>query len=102
MYDIGAGVRFGEAIDLVSRLANTPGTHLHAELNDWGWPATLAEVSQILHAQAFMNANRDTKEHPQPFELPMPWDKAEPVDEGVSDDERERLRRVLAEHSAFA
>lgn len=86
----------------MQRLANTPGTHLHAELNDWGWPATLAEVAQIFHAEAFINANRDEKKQPAPLELPKPWDKPEPTTAEVTDDERERLKRVLADHSAFA
>jgi hypothetical protein len=54
-----------------------------------------------IHAAAFMNANRDTKKHPEPYELPMPWPK-EAAAEQIPAEERAALRATLLRRSAFA
>ncbi|WP_166671306.1 hypothetical protein [Cryobacterium psychrophilum] len=54
-----------------------------------------------IHAAAFMNANRDEKEHPEPFKVPMPW-PAEVAVEEVTEEERAELRASLQRRSAFA
>jgi hypothetical protein len=52
-------------------------------------------------ATSTVNANRDTKKHPQPFLLPAPW-LGEGKDEEVTPEERAKLRARLLRHSAFA
>lgn len=47
-----------------------------------------------------MNANRDTKVHPDPVELPTPWTQSQEVD--VTAEERAQLRAQLEARSAFA
>jgi hypothetical protein len=54
-----------------------------------------------IHASAFMNLNRDVKEHPDPFVLPHPWPLNAAV-EDVSPEERAALRASLLRRSAFA
>jgi hypothetical protein len=54
-----------------------------------------------IHASAFMNANRDDKKHPEPFDLPLPWPKVAAVAD-VTPEERAELRASLLRRSAFA
>lgn len=48
-----------------------------------------------------MNSNRDQKQHPKPFKLPMPWPEFAAAEE-VTDEERATLRADLRNRSAFA
>ena len=97
---LGRTVTWGEAIDLIEVLTATPGTHLHAALADWAWPATVAELAAIDHAEWYMNRHRDTKKHRELIELPRPWSGVKKVAD-VTDAERERLRAVLIASSPF-
>ncbi|WP_022886358.1 hypothetical protein [Glaciibacter superstes] len=54
-----------------------------------------------IHTSAFMNANRDVNEHPEPFTLPAPW-PANGAAEEVTTEERAELRASLLRRSAFA
>lgn len=60
---------------------------------------TYGEFLAWTHATAFMNANRDTREHPEPVNLPTPWKQSQEVE--VTDEERAQLRAQLAARSAF-
>jgi hypothetical protein len=48
-----------------------------------------------------LNANRDTKRHPEQIELPAPW-PSKPKAEQVTPEEHAALRARLLKHSAFA
>ena len=54
-----------------------------------------------IHASAFINSNRDLKEHPDPHKLLFPWPH-EAADADVTPEERAALRAKLLRHSAFA
>jgi hypothetical protein len=77
------------------------GSHLNADINGWDYAAGYGEVMSGIHASAFLNANRDTKLHPKPIVLPMPWPNETAV-EDVTPEERAKLRASLLRRSAFA
>jgi hypothetical protein len=77
------------------------GSHLNAGLHGWKFAASYGEVMGAIHASAFVNANRDQKKQPKPFELPMPWVAGAPA-ESVSKEERAALVTKLLRRSAFA
>jgi hypothetical protein len=88
-------------MDLIAELQREFGSHLSAELNEWSFAADFGEVMAVIHAEAFINSNRDQKLHPDPFALPKPWgDKAAKAD--VTPEERAALRAQLLRYSAFA
>jgi hypothetical protein len=87
---------YGEAIDLVMVLAETPGTHTHASENDWEWPATWAEIASIAQSQRFLNLHRG--EGTPPVSLPMPW----PESPKVTAEEMREAEKTLERRSAFA
>lgn len=91
---------FGEAIDLVHGLADTPGTRTHAELNDWSWPATFTDLAIISHAEWYMNVHRNPKKTGE-ITYPRPWSDQKPT-VVVSDEERADLRARLVASSPFA
>lgn len=66
----------------------------------WDYAVTYGEFLAWMHATSFMNANRDTKTHPDPVDLPTPWRQKQQVD--VTAEEREALRADLRSRSAFA
>lgn len=82
-------------------LRDTPGTYLHADLVGWSWPASLVDLATISAAQTTVNANRDTKKHPEPIQFVWPWTGAEEAAEEVTDEERQALKATLNQHSAF-
>lgn len=94
----GRGIVYGHAIDYVNELLNEPGTHLHASMAGWEWPATWAEVMSIVHAEAFLNLYRDRQAYPDPLDPLRPW----PTVEVVSEEERAHYEQLLAARSAFA
>jgi phytoene/squalene synthetase len=61
----------------VNTLAATPGTHTHASVEAWDWPATYAEISTILQAMKVVNFIRD--QDVTPIRLPFPWRDADAV-----------------------
>lgn len=74
------------------------GTHTHASVQGWEWPATMAEVVTIMHAQWFMNVHRDRSISPQPISLPVPW----PDRDAVSPEVHAEYEQQLIARSAFA
>lgn len=96
--DVGHSIRFGEAVDLVDQLHLEMGSHLNASIGKWGWAATWGEMIAARHAEWYINAHRE--EGTPVVELPMPWPKT-PVEEDVTDEERETLRASLRARSAF-
>lgn len=82
-------------------LSATPGTHLHADLARWAYPATWADLATIAAATSTVNANRDAKKQPEPIEFPWPWTGVEDAAEQVTDEERDALKETLRKYSAF-
>lgn len=66
----------------------------------WTFPISLPELVTILHAEAFLNTNRDEKKQPKPFDLPRPWDGAKGKAD-VTTKERAALTASLKRRSAF-
>lgn len=93
-------ISYGEAIDHVMTLMSLPGSHLHAELKRWRWPATDAELAAIRHAEWYMNVHRNRKIAPDPIELEFPWTGVKEIAD-VTPAEREELRAVLIASSPF-
>jgi len=94
-------VSYPEAIDLVNELRREWGTHVHANLQGWAFVASYGEVIGALHASAFINANRDPKQTPDPIDLPMPFSSTDAAEE-VTSEELADLRARLRARSAFA
>lgn len=53
-------------------------------------------------ASSTINANRDTKKHPDPIRLPMPYRDDAGKQADVTPEERAALRAALLRRSAFA
>lgn len=101
MDEVGRSISFREAIDLVDELRREFGSHLNAHLNGWDFAAGYGEVMAAVHANSFMNVNRDEKKQREPFELPLPWSSSQ-KQEQVTPEERAVLRASLLRRSAFA
>ena len=95
--EVGASVRYGEAMDYVERLAHEFGTHTHAALSGWEWPATVADLMATSHVEAYYNVHRDPKKHPKPYSFARPWPDVEVVDPEL----RAALDQQLEARSAF-
>jgi hypothetical protein len=93
-------IPFGEAIALVYGFRDEMGTRTHASVNDWAFPATIADLVTIEHAEWYMNAHRTEKSGP--IRLPRPWPAAAPAEAQVTDEERARLRAILAASSTLS
>lgn len=94
---LGAEVRYGEAILLVDALKDEPGTHCHAAVNRWNWPATFGDIALIMLTESTLNWRRDVKTQPEPTRLPRPWpDKAE-----IPAELRAQLTEQLRKRSVF-
>jgi len=74
---------------------------LNASELGWDIAASYGEVYAFLQASSVLNANRDTKKHPEQIELPAPW-PSKPTVEQVTPEEHAALRARLLKHSAFA
>lgn len=98
--DLGVVVSWREAIDLVNELIKETGSHLYAEQTGLRFAASQADLASILHAEAFVNANRDRAKSPEPFRLPSPLIEA--GGEAVSDEELAEGRALLKKYSMFA
>ena len=62
--------------------------------------ATQAEFAAVLHAEWFMNANRDRDKAPKPFDLPKPF-LLDDEPEAPTQEEYEYARTMLRTHSMF-
>lgn len=96
---MGTEVTFGEANDLVLELGREIGSHLTADTHGWKFAADYGELLAGGHYEAFMNANRDEKKHPEPFQVLRPWPST--VGHGLSEAEVEEYEIQLMERSAF-
>ena len=94
---MGVSLAYGEAIDLVDELLTTPGTHAHASLQGWDWPATFADIAAIAHAEWYMNVHRDRDISPQAIRLARPW----PDVDAVTPEERSEYEQQLLRRSAI-
>ncbi len=91
--DIGEGLSWREAIDLAVSLAGSFGSHVHAALVGWAWPATWSDILAVQQLSLLRSALGVTGK------IPTPWDEAQaPVaDPGVV----EELAAELAARSAI-
>lgn len=71
------------------------GTHTHAAVNGWDFPARFGEVMQVQLTERTLNYWRGEKD--KPIELPRPWPKYQPV----SDEEHAELSAQLERRSAL-
>lgn len=101
IHDLGVAVSWGEASHLIQELVRESGSHLFAAIAGYRYAGSQAELATILHAEAFVNANRDRKEHPDPFRLPSPLPDPDEVD-APTDEELATARAQLAKYSMFA
>lgn len=76
------------------------GSHLFAEMRDYDWPASYADIAGILHAEWYMNVHRDTKASKEPIKLPRPWSDKDP-NADVTAEERAELEQKLLARSAL-
>lgn len=93
--EVGQSITFGEAEAHIITLRNMPGTHTHASVSGWNWPASIADLVAIRHAEWYINVHR--KADVPPIELPRPW----PSPDDVTPEELEALEQKLQERSAF-
>jgi len=98
--ELGVGIPWGEAADLIAELMRETGSHLYADLAGLHLAASQADFAAILHAEWFMNMNRDKDELPEPIELPAPFTRR-PEIAPVTPEEYDRAAEYLAAHSAF-
>jgi hypothetical protein len=89
---------YGEAIALTRGLLIEVGSHYHASRSGWSYPSSLADLFTTMHTEAYLNVHRDEKTRREPYVLPRPWDKHEAP---PTDDERDKLLKVLERRSAF-
>lgn len=97
---LGDGIPWGEAADLINELLRETGSHLYADMAGLQLAASQAEFATILHAEGFLNANRDRDLVPDPVELPAPFDRRPDV-EPVTAEEYDAAAAYLAANSAF-
>lgn len=81
-------------------LLKETGSHLFAELREYDWVASYADIASMLHAEWYMNVHRDTKASKDPIKLPRPWSAKDP-NADVTAEERAVLERKLLERSAL-
>lgn len=98
--EIGETVTFGEGLDLVVGLLKETGSHLVAELSGLNRPMSWADLAAIVHAEGFLNANRDAKKNPKPVTLFELWQKRDPHAD-VTPERRRELEEQLERRSAF-
>lgn len=86
--EIGEGIPWAEAVDLVDELGNHPGSHYWSALHGMTSPTTYGELASILHATRFINLYRP--EGVEPVQLPGPFpDRRTEAD--VTPEERDEL-----------
>jgi hypothetical protein len=85
---------------LVTELLRETGSHLHADATGLDFAASQADLATILHAEWFINANRDQKVLKEPIKLARPW-LAKPPNADVTPARRAELERQLERRSAF-
>ena len=85
----------------MAELSRQYDSHLRVSLQGWDFAASYGDVMVAQLAAGYLNAHRDEKKHPAPFEFQWPW-PTEPREEDVTPEERARLKALLQRHSAFA
>lgn len=97
---LGDSIPWGEAADLIHELLRETGSHLYADIAGLREAGSQADVATILHAEWFMNVNRDREQHADPIVLPAPFNRTEEA-EDVTVEERDEATSYLAAHSAL-
>lgn len=90
--ELGEGISWAEAVDLVEQLAQHPGSHYWSALRGFTEPTSWSDVSGRLQATAVMNMLREKGS--APIELPMPFDRP-----GENADVTPEERDVLVEYA---
>lgn len=98
--ELGVGIPWGEAARLIAEVLRETGSHAYADIAGLQLAASQADFASILHAEAFLNVNRDRELMREPVELPAPFDR-HPDIEPVTPEEYEAASAYLATHSAF-
>lgn len=91
---------YGEALLLVTELLRETGSHLHADLTGMDFAASQSDLAVILHAEWFINVNRDPKVLKEPVKLSRPWLEKKP-NADVTASRRAELEQQLERRSAF-
>lgn len=73
--EIGSSIRWVAGRDLVDELAKDWGSHLHADLSGWAFPASYGDLMSMITAQRLLSVYRDPKK--PVTALPTPWDGEE-------------------------
>lgn len=86
------------ALALIKELARDTGSHLYAAVAGYTYVASMADIAQMLHFEAFINANREQGR--EPFKFPLPFSR-EPEKPEVTPEERREGKEALAKRSVF-
>ena len=81
-------------------LRRETGSHLFAEVNDYEWAASNAEIAQIVHAEWYANVHRDRDAVKEPLRFPRPWREKDP-NADVTAEKRAELEQMLLARSAI-
>lgn len=87
--DIGEGIPWPEAIDLIDELGNHPGSHYWSAINGMASPTTYGEIASILHATRMINLYRP--DGAEPVQLPGPFPDRGAQEADVTPEERDEL-----------
>jgi len=93
--DLGETISWPEAFDLINRLQVEMGTHTHASVHGWDFPATYGELLQQRLTQRvfdFLRGKDDDR-----VDVPVPW-TAGPI---ASDEELKAADAALERRSAI-
>lgn len=69
-------------------------------MRDYDWPASYVDISQMLHAEWYMNVHRDRDATKEPIKLPRPWSAKDP-NADVTAEQRTALEQKLLARSAL-
>lgn len=98
---IGRDFTYGEAVDLILELMRETGSHLYAESSGYDrYAMSVGDLAALVHAEAYLNVNRDREKRKQPFDLGRPWGPKDP-NADLTPEERAALIDQLRARSVF-
>ncbi|WP_404474847.1 hypothetical protein [Microbacterium aerolatum] len=65
-------------------------------MRDYDWPASYADIAQLLHAEWYMNVHRDRDSSKEPIRLPRPWSTKGPNADVTTEELAELTEQLLA------